>query len=476
MASLALEPDEQPDGERADEWEQFIDGHQDKGYRSCAGTVTLVFTIVEAMPSTITPIEMWPDAAMGPGTSTIVHWLFAQWTMEAHLMFTSTCHRAAGASRRYVMASHDGYGLGHTRRNAAIAMALLADPEAHVVLITGVASCLPWLRHERLTVIGMPPLVKDASGAYVNPDLAFDEAIELRRQLVLDTIIEVQPHAFVIDRHPYGIALELRPAVEYARERGSRVVLGLRDILDEPAMITQELNGAGWADVADLFDDVLVYGGKVLCDHAEEYGLPVTPTYVGWVAERVAVAHRDDDLVVVTGGGGGDAARLYHLIADTARHLEGSPTSHDRRFTVITGPYGCRIGDLPRSVGLVRSVDGCSAQYAEAAAVVQMAGYNSAFEALGAGVRPILLPRRAPRREQAIRASRLAALGVADMIDDETTPSELAWLLNQNRLLESGALARVGIRLDGATTAAAVIAVRSRVSSKRERVYAIARW
>jgi len=40
--------------------------------------------------------------------------------------------------RRYVFYSHDGYGLGHVRRNSLIARAVLeADTEAEVSLVTG---------------------------------------------------------------------------------------------------------------------------------------------------------------------------------------------------------------------------------------------------------------------------------------------------------------------------------------------------
>jgi predicted glycosyltransferase len=84
-----------------------------------------------------------------------------------------------------------------------------------------------------------------------------------------------------------------------------------------------------------------------------------------------------------------------------------------------------------------------------------MAGYNSTLEALAAGQRPILVPRRSPRREQAIRAWRLAALGLADVVDEGAAAAEVDWLLGRWRLLEPGAVAAAGIDLDGARRAAA---------------------
>ena len=65
-----------------------------------------------------------------------------------------------------------------------------------------------------------------------------------------------------------------------------------------------------------------------------------------------------------------------------------------------------------------------------------MAGYNTTVEALAAGVRPLLVPRRSPRREQAIRATRLASLGLADIVDEDATVDEVSWLLRRPRRLD----------------------------------------
>ena len=95
--------------------------------------------------------------------------------------------------------------------------------------------------------------------------------------------------------------------------------------------------------------------------------------------------------------------------------------------------------------------------FARAAAILCMAGYNSTLEALAAGRRPILVPRRSPRREQAIRAWRLSSLGLADVVDEGAAAGEVAWLLDRDRDLAPGELDRAGIALDGADNAAVVL-------------------
>ena len=62
---------------------------------------------------------------------------------------------------RYLFYSHDGYGLGHVRRNSVIARAVLAtDPAAQVSLVTGIEVRPRWLRQgARVRVHRVPPLL-----------------------------------------------------------------------------------------------------------------------------------------------------------------------------------------------------------------------------------------------------------------------------------------------------------------------------
>ncbi len=358
------------------------------------------------------------------------------------------------AARRFVLCSHDGFGLGHVRRNGLIARQLLAEPDAEVVMVTGSSIGVPWLQHPRLSVVSVPSMTKDASGMYRHSTMSFEEALSERARVLTDVVRTFRPTALVIDRHPYGIGGEWRPGIELACRLGARIVVGLRDILDDPAVVRSEIEGDGWRDVAELFDDAFVYGAPSICDQHLEYGLPIRPTYLGWVTDPAPVVQRDPNLVVVTAGGGADGESLLRLALATARLRE------DRRFVIVAGPYADQLPryvDRSGRVSVVRSVPGCAEVFATAGFVVQMAGYNSTFEALSAGVRPILLPRRAPRREQAIRATRLASLGLADVLDDASTPSELAWLLDRPRGFALSVLQEAGIHMDGASRTAAAL-------------------
>jgi len=358
---------------------------------------------------------------------------------------------------RYVFSSHDGFGVGHVRRNVLIARAVLAaDPTAEVVVVTGVTARPSWLADRRIRVERVPGLVKDAAGTYRNDELPFAEAVAQRARRFTEIVADHRPDVVVVDRHPFGIAGELRAGLASARAAGAAAVLGLRDILDEPSVVATELAGEGWRDAAATYDRVLVYGERVLCDHGAEYGLPVTPEYCGWVVEPGPGGRREHGLLVVTAGGAGDGEAVFALGLDVCAAMP------ELRAVLVAGPYATSSFDdravsrrgLADRIRLLRDTPGCGPLFARADRVVQMAGYNSTFECLAAGIRPVLVPRRTPRREQIIRATRLAALGLADVVDEPASAAEVAWLLRRSRTLDATDLARAGIRLDGASRVA----------------------
>jgi predicted glycosyltransferase len=358
---------------------------------------------------------------------------------------------------RYLFYSHDGYGLGHVRRNSLIARAVLdTDPAAQVSLVTGVEVRPRWLRQaSRVRVHRVPPMLKSADGSYRHEKLPFGAAVRERERIFATLVEDERPDVLVVDRHPYGTAGELRTGLDLARGLGSALVLGLRDVLDEPSIVREEMRGAGWADVENVYDDVLVYGGRHFVDHEVEYGLSLPLHYCGWVVERPGPSRSDGNLLVVAAGGGGDGAAVFEMGARLLAHRA------DLVGLFAPGPYAgadalrklSRLGSGRARV--VGPLDACGRWFSRAHAILCMAGYNSTLEALAAGRRPILMPRRTPRREQAIRADWLGGLGLAHVVEAGTDPGDVASLIQLHpRDLSDGALESAGIDLDGALNAA----------------------
>jgi predicted glycosyltransferase len=357
---------------------------------------------------------------------------------------------------RYLFYSHDGYGLGHVRRNSLIARAVLGtDPAAEVSLVTGLDVHPRWLRQEaRVRVHRVPSMLKATDGSYRAEELTFGEAVRERERIFATLVEDERPDVVVVDRHPYGTAGELRPGLDLARRRGAALVLGLRDVLDDASVIREEMRGLGWTDVEDVYEQVLVYGGREFVDHEAEYGLTLPLHYCGWVAERPTPRRSESKLLVVAAGGGGDGAAVFEM---GAQLLAQRP---DLVGLFAPGPYAGadalrRLRELGSArVRVVGPVDACGRWFSRADAILCMAGYNSTLEALAAGQRPILMPRRNPRREQAIRAAWLESLGLADVVEAAADPAEVASLLRHPRTLAEGAVEAAGIDLDGAHNAA----------------------
>ncbi len=381
--------------------------------------------------------------------------------------------RARGADgsrvRRYVFFSHDGYGVGHLRRNSLIAHEILAqDASAEITLVTGVTRLPAWSIDPRISLVRVLPLVKGGDGAYCNDSFSFEQTLAQRSRVFAAVLARVAPHVVVVDRHPFGIGGELRGALVEQRRLGAALVLGLRDILDDPATAREEMAGPGWHDVAEIFDEILVYGAAEFCDHRREYGLPFdVPTYCGWVVEPAGPPTRRPHSLTIAAGGGGDGARVFRLGIQVLEERPGW------EGTLAAGPYA-DVAELATTVSgspaagrirLIEDAPGCMDLLTRSSASMQMAGYNSTFEALAAGIRPILVPRWQPRREQLIRAQLLADRDLADVVAENDRPQAVAQLLDRDRTQPVISLRRAGIDLDGASLAASRLRDHCRVTT-----------
>src|SRR5207247_7139889 len=102
----------------------------------------------------------------------------------------------------------------------------------------------------------------------------------------------------------------------------------------------------------------------------------------------------------------------------------------------------------PEGVTVHSFMPGLEALIAAADVVISRAGYNTVCEILGSGTPAVLVPRVLHRDEQLIRAQRLAELGLAQFVDENTMePHALARAMRE--ALESGRRACANVRLGG---------------------------
>jgi predicted glycosyltransferase len=231
---------------------------------------------------------------------------------------------------------------------------------------------------------------------------------------------------------------ELRLALEMAREElpDTRVVLGLRDIVDEPDVVRATWSTQGVYQVMETaYHQIIVYGSRELFDAVSEYDIPEAVRrrvqFSGYIAKDRGLeqsvngrttwtqARRGGDRrVLVMGGGGGDAAPM--LLAaieawESLRYLLNGEA------VIVVGPL-MAPGDRTEVERRARQVAGVQVIHssttmlslvAAADLVVSMGGYNSVVEAVSARKPLVICPRTAPRREQLMRAEIMARLGLA---------------------------------------------------------------
>lgn len=363
--------------------------------------------------------------------------------------------RPARPRQRIALYSHDTVGLGHTRRQLAIAHALSAHrPEADLLMLTGnpEATLLPV--PARTDLVTLPTVTKDAAGRYVPRRLGsgLDQVLSVRRAVLTAALTSFAPDLLIVDKVPSGLAGELSDALE-ALSDTCRIVLGLREVLDDPATTRAEWRRDRTEEViARYYDEVWVHGDVEVFDPAHEYGWQASTRartvplgYLGHLDDR---SDRCDPgtggprpvpgspsrpYVLCQIGGGADG----HALARTFLQAP-LPTGHDG--LVLAGPYLPHehrreletLAADPAHRGRMRVLpftDRPQDLLASAAAVVSMAGYNSTVEILSTAVPALLVPRIRPRREQLIRARALAARGAVDVLepDDLTAHAVGRW-------------------------------------------------
>ncbi len=343
-----------------------------------------------------------------------------------------------GRARRIALYSHDTQGLGHVRRNIALASALLAaEPNTDVLLLTGAPEATTLPLPPRTDVITLPTLCKDASGRYTARTLGapLGELLALRSAMLTATLTAFAPDLLVVDKVARGVDGELDAALLRLRHSATSVVLGLREVLDTPEVVRGEWQAGRTAEaVRDLYDAVWVYGDRDVYDLVTDCELPAEvaakTSYTGYLGHGRGVGARlrsrsvprvappTGPYVLCLVGGGQDGLELADVFAR-------APLPGGHEGVVLTGPYMRREGReaLRRAarttpgMSVVEFVPDAERFVAGAAAVVSMAGYNSVCELLTAGKRTLLVPRTTPRAEQLLRARSLARRGLVDVLD-----------------------------------------------------------
>jgi predicted glycosyltransferase len=341
--------------------------------------------------------------------------------------------------KRVLIYSHDSFGLGHLRRCRAIAHSLVdADPAVSILILSGSPIIGSFDFRSRVDFVRVPGVIKLRNGEYVslNLHIDIDETLAMRSSIIRHTADIFDPDLLIVDKEPLGLRGEVRDTLDLLQRRGTALILGLRDVMDDPEALESEWERKQAVPaLAEYYDEIWIYGLPQICDPLA--GLPVPPsvrermTYTGYLRRTATelqltpeiLGILDSEFLLVTPGGGGDGEDLIDLVLSAYEYDRAIP----HPVLLVFGPFMLpeqRAAFAARAARLdnVRAITFNSrleSLIARAAGIVAMGGYNTFCEILSFDKRALIVPRTAPRLEQFIRTERAAKLGLLSMLPEQ---------------------------------------------------------
>ena len=294
-------------------------------------------------------------------------------------------------------------------------------------------------------------MIKKTNNEYQSLSIRIDadQALKIRTDIIKATAKTFKPDIVIVDKEPLGLKREMLPTLKWLKRNlpNTKTILGLRDILDDAAVIQKDWQEKNvYAYLEQLYDEIWVYGNKSIYNPVVHYKIPESiysrVKFTGYiprktlnpgVKKRVRKQYRvleDDRFILVTTGGGGDG---FEVIDHYLAMHEYYPASLPLKSIIITGPFmpkkireklkgrarkfGIKMYPFhPRLEELISAAD----------LVISMGGYNTICEILTQRTPALIIPRETPRKEQLIRARRLKEQGLLDFIAwREVTPQLL---------------------------------------------------
>lgn len=347
------------------------------------------------------------------------------------------------SSPKVLIYSHDSFGLGHLRRCRTIAHSLVERFDRMSVLILSGSPIIGSFEfRSRVDFVRIPGVIKLRNGEYtpLSLSLNIDQTLAIRSSIIEHTAKIFDPDIFIVDKEPLGLRGEILGTLEMLKNTtDARLVLGLRDVMDDPEILREE-----WARknvvpaLENLYDDIWIYGPPDL--HSPLDGLALSRSirdkaiFTGYLRREMPKDARigeplpfdDEPYILVTPGGGGDGVEMVDWVmrAYEARTQPLFPA------LIVLGPFmgasavaafQARAEHL-RDVHVIRFTPTIEPYMASALAIVGMGGYNTFCEILSFDKPTLLVPRVIPRREQSIRATRAEETGLLTVLPIDRYP------------------------------------------------------
>ena len=343
---------------------------------------------------------------------------------------------------RVLIYSHDTFGLGHLRRCRAIAHALVEhNKDLSVLILTGSPIIGSFDFRARVDFVRIPGVIKLRNGDYTSLSLLIDieETLAMRQSVIHHTADIFDPDLFIVDKEPLGLRGEVKHTLEMLKDRGVPLILGLRDVMDEPGLLAPEWERKNVLPaLRDLYDDIWVYGLPQICDPLTGINLPRSVrqkmTYTGYLQRSLPtkptaptpLSKISEPFILVTTGGGGDGEAIIDWVLRAYETDTGLPYP----ALLVLGPFmhSDRQAEFLLRASRLKRVEAITfdaqleSLMARAIGVVAMGGYNTFCEILSFNRRALLVPRVVPRQEQMIRALKAQEAGLLGVLPIDHYP------------------------------------------------------
>jgi predicted glycosyltransferase len=335
---------------------------------------------------------------------------------------------------KILLYSHDTFGLGNIQRTLLLTDALRREyPNAAILIVTGSPVIHDFRIPEGVDYIKLPCVDRLGPDQYQPRFLSrlTAEVAHVRRAVLKHTVLGFAPDLMIVDKRAGGVDGELIETLEALshQARPPRLVLGVRDILDEPRRTRASLaRGKFTMLVERYYDEVWIYGDPSVFDAVTAYGfseaVAAKSVFCGYLRRPFPAIDRKEGppRVLVTTGGGGDGSELIEAYLQGLARL---PRARALHTTIVFGPQmpAARRSAILEHFGAMSDVTFVDFEpdlvqrYAMADVVVAMAGYGTVCDLLSLGRKAVLVPRAQPVKEQLLRARLLTSRGYFQLIE-----------------------------------------------------------
>jgi predicted glycosyltransferase len=249
---------------------------------------------------------------------------------------------------RILIYSHDSFGLGHLRRCRTIAQSLVAyRDDLSILIVAGSPLVGSFSFPANVDFIRVPGVVKIGNENYQpqNPGMSLDDLMAIRSGIIAETARVFEPDIFLVDKEPLGLRGEVEATLLLLKRLGKRLVLGLRDVMDDPARLAEEWDRKrALPALEELYDHIWVYGLPEVSDPLE--GIAVSDSvrekarYTGYLRRGMTPSGLypmpldgdEEPYLLVTTGGGADGAVLVDWVL-RAYESDRASTRRPRSFS-----------------------------------------------------------------------------------------------------------------------------------------------